>query len=263
LSTGRTLLRDNIYIALVRHHLPHNEVLQWVLFALAASYYKEFFKEGSQQKKLIRTFESKYLQWASKALRQNIGTTHVAIASQDSAAVQADREVRDVIHMLYVHHVILNPNSHVLSWTEHLYELGYQAHNQASVVLAAHSIWLMALLPLTDDYPFQKLTHGWIGADAQTADKIHGIVGCSESLLLYEYVIRVTARGADRIPWGFFIMGAIDQVKPWVESCESNEAKEIAMATQDAYADTTRLYAYVRSFQYIVHLTCEVQGTNP
>ncbi|KAF2652442.1 hypothetical protein K491DRAFT_48930 [Lophiostoma macrostomum CBS 122681] len=240
ICTGRTLLKDNIYLNQVLPFTTNFKAPLWAVYVISASYYKEFLDEGSEQKEMMKQSEICYLRKAVEAL------------SQVSAAIQAATAVQDATNMLLIHHAILNPDLHERPWTEQLYESDYRDYSQANIVIAGHAIWLMAFLPLTDDYSFQTYNYSWVGTgDWKDINKVHGIVGCSPGLLLIQYFIRFAAK-CHAIPSD--VIDRIQKLSPWVDDSENDRVKEIALETCGVYIDATLLYAYVRLYR---KLPCE------
>lgn len=165
------------------------------MYVISASYYKEYLDDGSEQKEAMKQSEICYLRRALEALDQVSAAIQAAIAVQDAVAIRTALAVQDATNMLLIHHAILNPNLHNRPWTEQLYELEHRDFSQANVVIAAHAIWLMAFLPLTDNYSFQTYNYSWVGTgDWNAINKVHGIVGCSRGLLLIQYLVRIAAK---------------------------------------------------------------------
>ncbi|KAF2023147.1 hypothetical protein EK21DRAFT_119050 [Setomelanomma holmii] len=112
----------------------------------------------------------------------------------------------------------------------------------------------MAFLPLNNDHDFLTFAYSWLGSEPSTLDKVHGIVGCSRSLLFIQYYIRSMAMQAEILKWskhrrrdrGLEVVARLQRLERWVDQTEDNEAREIALKTHDAFVDATILYAHVR-----------------
>jgi hypothetical protein len=122
LCVGRTLLKDDPYIYEVMHHVDSNGGMNPITIALKCSYQKAYFLEGTVQEKL-KQLESISLVQAMAPIQQN---------------------VPDAFMTLTIHLAIIFPEKHVKHWTEYLYQAG-DFRPQASVVIAAHAIWPMAI----------------------------------------------------------------------------------------------------------------------
>jgi predicted ATPase len=102
-----------------------------------------------------------------------------------------------------IHHAIINPEMHKLHWTDYLYQL-QDSGQQASLVIATHAIWLMAILPLTDKYRFQTYDYNWVGyGEENSLTKVHGIVGTSRKMVYFQYLIRVASKASTTRPVRF------------------------------------------------------------
>jgi hypothetical protein len=173
LCAGRTLLKDNPYIYEVMPLVDSNRAMNVITIALTCSYQKAYFLEGSVQKEKLKQLESISLVQAMALIHQN---------------------VPDAFMMLMIHHAIIFPEKHEKHWTEYLYQIR-DFKPQASVVIAAHAIWLMAILPLTDKYKFQTYDYSGVGCgEEEYLTKVHGIVGTSRKMVYFQYLIRVASK---------------------------------------------------------------------
>jgi hypothetical protein len=173
LCAGRTLLKDNPYIYEVMPLVDSNKAMNLIAIALTCSYQKAYFLEGTVQKEKLKRLESISLVQAMALIQQN---------------------VPDAFMMLMIHHAIIFPEKHVKHWTEYLYQIR-DFKPQASVVIAAHAIWLMAILPLTDRYKFQTYDYSGVGCGEEDClTKVHGIVGTSRRMVYFQYLIRATSK---------------------------------------------------------------------
>ena len=60
-----------------------------------------------------------------------------------------------------------------------------------SVVIAAHAVWLMAILLLTDKFRFQTYDYSGVGCGEEDyLTKVHGIIGTSRKMVYFWYLIR-------------------------------------------------------------------------
>jgi hypothetical protein len=130
ICAGRTLLKDNAYVDEVLLLVDSDRATNLIATALTCSYYKEYLPEGSVQKEKMKQLEIQSLVQAIALFQQN---------------------ALDATKMLMIHHAIINLEMHKVYWTDYLYQL-QDSSRQASLVIAAHAIWLMAILPLTDKY---------------------------------------------------------------------------------------------------------------
>lgn len=61
--------------------------------------------------------------------------------------------------------------------------------------MAGHSIWLMTILPLNEQYRFQTFNYDWVGCgEGNSLTKVNGILGTSRKMLYFEYLITTAAK---------------------------------------------------------------------
>jgi hypothetical protein len=177
---GRTLLKDNAYLQEVLQIAKSDQATKYAVYALTASYYKEFLDDQSQKKK-IKRIEIYCLKKALATLRQNTAESYVS---------------SDTTKMLLIHHAILNQDLHQRHWTDYLYQLQDSSLGlQANLIIARHAIWIMAILPLKEKYRFQALNYDWVGdGEENYLTKINGILGASRKMLHLELRITMAAK---------------------------------------------------------------------
>ncbi|KAF4635251.1 hypothetical protein G7Y89_g2857 [Cudoniella acicularis] len=138
----------------------------------------------------------------------------------------------DAAKMLMIHHAIINPEMH-----------------KASLVIAAHSIWLMAIFPLTEKYRFQTYDYSWVGyGEENYLSKVHGIVGTSRKMLYFQQLITE----ASKFPNAFNhenLLSQITESQQWVDLTEERMPRRIALKTAETYRLATQLYALVRLYR--------------
>jgi hypothetical protein len=159
--------------------------------------------------------------------------------------------------MLIIHHAIINPKSHRCHWTEYMYQLHHFPGQQTNVVMAAHVVWLMAILPLDDIYSFQNHDYHWLGNDSPDLYQVNSILGLSRKMLHYQYNIRMEAKdryqqNQQDAPYQFDILKEIDESQQVLHSQDMNRpiVQTVAIGTMEAYRLATRLYACGRLLRY-------------
>lgn len=148
--------------------------------------------------------------------------------------------------MLLIHHAILNSRSHRCHWTEYLPPLHHFPGLQANVVIAAHSVWLMAFLPLVDRYKFQQYDYDWFGEGSpEELGKVNNILGMPRKLLHLQHQIRSCAKYGKRAD---DLLKEISCMRALLEGSYTQEVMVIAARTVKSYQLATSLYAYARLF---------------
>lgn len=167
--------------------------------------------------------------------------------------LQSQRCMPDAALMLLVHHAILNQDLHKKKWHEYLRQQ-QQSKGMSSQILASHVIWLTALLPLRQIYPFQSFTYDWIIQTDQTSlQRVDGIVGASRQMQHYQYKITMEARQSTRThaeDYKEFLL-EIENSQQIVDEQEDYQPKLIAIKTAETYKLATLLYAHVRLCGYV------------
>lgn len=162
---GRTILHGNVYLDEIGQIASQDKATKCAALVLSASYYKEFLAPGSKEKSYTEQVKYRGLQSVIRRL-------------------SCDAPAKDAAMMLLIHHAIINPQSHKNHWTHYLYQLCHVPGQQANVVIAAHSVWLMAFLPLEDKYDFQTYDYYWL-KDGETLElrKVNSILGVTRGML--------------------------------------------------------------------------------
>jgi hypothetical protein len=231
ICNGRTILSDNIYRHVVQV-AKDNQGTAYALFALSASYYKEYLPDGSPERREAEQMERTSMTRAFHLLPQ-------------------PGPARDAALMLLIHHAIINPGLHKRHWTQYLYQLNHYSGQQMNVVIAAHAVWLMAVLPLDDRYGFQKFDYQWLGHDCLDLSMVNSILGLSRKMLHFQYVITMVAKTKQTPPCQSDFLKEIDE-SPQIlheEDLQKPLVKTVATATMEAYRLATRLYACGRLYR--------------
>ena len=148
--------------------------------ALTLSYYKEYLPDESVQKDWMKKREVEAIAQTITALKQSTINGHV---------------YRNTATMLFIHHAILNQNTHSAHWTDYLYQLQDSPGRQSSLTMAEHSILLMTILPLKEKYSFQTFNYQWIGrGEENSLTRVNGILGMSRKILYFQYLITTAAK---------------------------------------------------------------------
>ncbi len=228
---GRTILSDNIYRRVVQVAKVDQSTAH-ALFALSASYYKEYLPGGTPERREAEQFE------------RNCMVRVFSLLPPPGPA-------KDAALMLLIHHAIINPGLHRLHWTQYLYQLDHHPGQQMNVVIAAHAVWLMAILPLNDTYEFQKFDYHWLGHDCPDLSRLNSILGLSRKMLHFQYFITVAAKTQQVPPCQSDFLKEIDE-SPQVlheQDLQRPLVKTVATATMEAYRLATRLYACGRLYR--------------
>lgn len=173
---GRTILTsDNIYSKEVVQVASSDASTKCAVAALSSSYYKDYLQSGSPDRSRVEKLEMKSLRSALVSLK-------------------GDGPERDTALMLIIHHAIINPMLHQLHWTEYTLQSQHHPAHQSNVVIAAHFVWLMAILPLNDSYAFQRHDYRWLGVDSPSFYMVNSILGQSRQMLYHQYLIAMEAK---------------------------------------------------------------------
>ncbi|KIV98320.1 hypothetical protein, variant 2 [Verruconis gallopava] len=231
ICNGRTILSDNIYRQVLKIAKINNSTL-YALLALSASYYKEYLTDNSPERSEVENIERICLIQAFNSLPPP-GPT------------------RDASLMLLIHHAILNPNCHKNHWTQYLYQLQHHPEQQMNVVIAAHSVWLMAVLPLHDRYDFQKFDYDWLGWDCPNLYMVNSILGLSRKMLHFQYIITKAAKTQQTPSCQSDFLKEIDESPQLLheEDLQNPLVRTVATTTMEAYRLATRLYACGRLYR--------------
>lgn len=122
------------------------------MLALFAFYHKEYFLEGSFEKRRIEYAEFRYNMETAREVREGIVRGDVGASTAIAAA-------------LLSHHVTLNPSMHQVCWTKYLYLMidSVGINLKANLAIASVAILAMTTLPLNRERSFQHFDYHWIG----------------------------------------------------------------------------------------------------
>ena len=169
------------YLQEVLPIIDFDEATRYAMIALTSSYYKEYLPEGSIEKEKMKTLEIDAVARAMTILKQN--------------AIEGHAYPGDAAKMLLIHHAILNQSEHIAHWTAYLYQLQDSPGQQSNLLMAVHPVWLMAILPLNEKYPFQTFNYHWIGCGQElNLTKVNGILGTSRKMLYFQYLVTTAAK---------------------------------------------------------------------
>ncbi|KIV98880.1 hypothetical protein, variant 3 [Verruconis gallopava] len=231
ICSGRTILSDNVYFQVLQFARFDRSTLQ-AIFALSASYYKEYLPDSSPERREVAIIERLCLIQAFESLPQ-------------------PGPSRDAALMLLIHHAIINPELHKHHWTQYLYQLQHYPGQQTNVVIAAHSVWLMAVLPLKDKYVFQKFNYDWLGRDCPDLNIVNSILGLSRKMLHFQSIITKAAKTQQTPSCHLDFLLEIDQSPQFLreEDMQKPLVRTVATTTKEAYKLATKLYACGRLYK--------------
>ena len=179
ICVGRTVLKENAYINEFLPILHSNGRTINPVLALSASYRKEYFFEGSFERRQIEYAELRYSMETAKEVREEIIRGDVGASTAVAAA-------------LLTHHATLNPSMHQVCWTKYLYPMLDSAgvNLDANLAMASVAILAMTALPLNEKRRFQHFNFHWIGCgEAEQLTKVNSTLGLSRMMLYFIYSI--------------------------------------------------------------------------
>lgn len=169
-------MNDNAYLNEVMPLSQGDHLTRLTMFALASSYLKEYLPDKHPNKAKMEYVEAEAIKRAM-------------------AEITDGEELQNTARMLLIHHAILNPKMHQQHWSLYMYQLRNRPGEQACFIMARHAIWLMAILPLTMNYQFQKYDYNFVGVgEEQDLTRVNGIVGTSRMMLYFQYLITEQAK---------------------------------------------------------------------
>ena len=179
ICVGRTVLKNNAYINEFLPILRSQGRTTNPVLALSASYYKEYFPEGSFKRRQIEYAEFRYSMETAKEVREGIARGDVGAPTAVAAA-------------LLSHHATLNPSMHQVCWTKYLYPMIDSAgiNLEANLAMASVAILAMTALPLDGARSFQHFDYYWIGfGEAEQLTQVNSTLGLSRMMLYFIYSI--------------------------------------------------------------------------
>ena len=110
ICVGRTVLKENAYANEFLRILHSDGRTINPVLALSASYRKEYFAEGSSERRQIEFAELRYTTETAKEVREQLSRGDAGASTTVAAA-------------LLSHHATLNPSMHQVCWTKYLYPM--------------------------------------------------------------------------------------------------------------------------------------------
>jgi hypothetical protein len=184
ICVGRTVLKDNAYLNEFLPILHSNGCTINPVLALSASYYKEYFVEGSVARKQMEYAECQYIVATAVEVREATMRGNVGASTAVAAA-------------LLLHQATLNPSLHPCCWTKYLYPMQdpVGAGIEANLAMASVAILAMTALPLNGKRDFQRLDYSWIRlGEAEQLTKVNSTLGLSRMMLYFIYSITEGAK---------------------------------------------------------------------
>lgn len=184
ICAGRTVLKENAYINEFLPILHSNGRTINPVLALSASYRKEYFVEGTFERRQIEYAELRYSMETAKEVREKIVRGDVGASTAVAAA-------------LLSHHATLNPSMHQVCWTKYLYPMLDSAgvNLDANLAMASVAILAMTALPVKKKRRFQHFDFHWIKyGEAEQLTQVNSTLGLSRMMLYFIYLVTQAAK---------------------------------------------------------------------
>jgi hypothetical protein len=238
---GRTVLKkDNAYLNEFLPVLYSNGRTTNPVLALAASYFKEYFAEGSAERKQMEYAECQYIVATAVEVREAIMKGDVGPSTAVAAA-------------LLLHEATLNPSLHPCCWTKYLYPMldPAGADVEANLAMASTAILAMTFLPLNGKRAFQLFDYSWIvSGEMEQLTKVNSNLGLSRLMLYFIYSVMQEAkkhpskRNAERL------LRQIDECPQWADQTEGEVPILVLRKTGQTYRLATRLFCLCMLCEY-------------
>jgi hypothetical protein len=238
---GRTVLKkDNAYLNEFLPVLYSNGRTTNPVLALAASYFKEYFAEGSAERKQMEYAEYQYIVATAVEVREAIMRGDVGASTAVAAA-------------LLLHEATLNPSLHPCCWTKYLYPMldPAGADVEANLAMASTAILARTFLPLNGKRAFQLFDYSWIvSGKIEQLTKVNSNLGLTRLMLYFIYSVMEEAKKHPNERNAEQLLRQINESPQWLDQTEGDMPRLIALKTAETYRLATRLFCLTMLCEY-------------